>query len=132
MCPQLCGYLLVTIWKPAPFSWAIESGGGTSIQSTCPLRSAASRVVGSGIGRSTSLSTLGMRFGFQYALLTSSSRRSRGTNRVTRNGPVPDGDSAYLRQSFPTLFQFAGDTIIKYRSWYGTKLDGLMDSNSTV
>src|SRR5437773_12406651 len=43
----------------------MESGGGTSIQSTWPLRSAASRVVGSGIGSSTSLSIFGRRFASQ-------------------------------------------------------------------
>ena len=61
----------------------MESGGGTSIQSTWPLRSAASRVVGSGMGSSTSLSILGRRLASQYCLLASSSSRSRGTNRVT-------------------------------------------------
>ena len=113
MCPQLCGYLFVTIWKPAPFSCAMESGGGTSIQSTCPLRSAARRVVGSGIGKSTTLSTFGVRFGSQYALFTSSSSRSRGTQRVTLNGPVPDGCSANFRQSL-TLFHCAGETMTMY------------------
>ena len=43
----------MAIWKPAPLSCGMESGGGTSIQSTWPLRSAASRVVGSGSGSST-------------------------------------------------------------------------------
>ena len=40
----------------------MASGGGTSIQSTCPLRNAARRVVGSGVARRMTLSALGMRF----------------------------------------------------------------------
>ena len=131
MWPQLWGYLLVTIWKPAPFSCAIESGGGTSIQSTWPVRSAARRVVGSGIGKRTILSTLGVRFGSQYALFASSSSRSRGTKRASLNGPVPDGCSANFRQSF-TLFHCAGDTMTMYTIWYGTKLETVGVSNSTV
>jgi len=31
---QLCGYALVTIWKPADLSEGIASGGGASTQST--------------------------------------------------------------------------------------------------
>src|SRR5262250_3410214 len=131
MCPQLWGYLLVTIWKPLPLSCAIESGGGTSIQSTWPLRRAASRVVGSGMGSSTTLSTFGVRFGSQYDLFASSSSRSRGTNRVALNGPVPDGCSANLRQSL-TLFHCAGDTITMYTIWYGTKLVTVGVSSSIV
>ena len=38
------------------------SGGGTSIQSTWPERSAASRVVASGIGNRTILSSFGTLF----------------------------------------------------------------------
>ena len=88
----------------------MESGGGTSIQSTWPLRSAASRVVGSGIGSSTSLSTFGRRLASQYSLFASSSSRSRGTNRVTRKGPVPEGCSANFRQSL-TFCHCVGETI---------------------
>jgi hypothetical protein len=84
VCVQLCGYEFMTIWNPAPLSCGIESGGGTSIQSTWPLRSAASRVVGSGIGSRTSLSIFGRRLASQYVLFASSSSRSRGTNLVTR------------------------------------------------
>ena len=58
----------MTIWNPAPLSCGMESGGGTSIQSTWPLRRAARRVVGSGIGSSTSLSILGRRLASQYPL----------------------------------------------------------------
>src|SRR5262249_53045068 len=76
---------------------------------------------GSGIGSSTTLSTFGVRFGSQYALFASSSSRSRGTNRVSLNGPAPDGCSANLRQSF-TLLHRAGDTITMYTMWYGTQL----------
>ena len=47
---------------------------GTSIQSTCPARNAASRVVASGMGKRMSLSTLGMRCLSQYAVNGSSSR----------------------------------------------------------
>ena len=68
------------------------------------------RGIGSGMGKSTTLSTFGVRLASQYALLASSSRRSRGTNRASLNGPVPDGCSANLRQSF-TLFHCVGDTI---------------------
>src|SRR5947207_11249996 len=99
VCVQLCEYEFSVIEKPPPLSCGIESGGGTSIQSTWPLRSAASRVVGSGIGSSTSLSIFGRRLASQYFLLASSSSRSRGTNFVTWKGPVPDGCSAYLLQS---------------------------------
>ena len=41
----------------------MASGGGTSIQSTWPVRSAASRVVASGMGKKLTLSTLGTRSG---------------------------------------------------------------------
>ena len=56
--------------SPAPFSCAIESGGGTSIQSTWPLRSAARRVVGSGIGKQhDACRPSGVRFESQYCLV---------------------------------------------------------------
>ena len=45
----MCGYGHKLICNPAAFSDGMESGGGTSIQSTCPERSAATRVVASGI-----------------------------------------------------------------------------------
>ena len=51
--------------KPAGFSERMPSGGGTSIQSTWPERSAASRVLASGIGISTTWSTLAFRSGSQ-------------------------------------------------------------------
>ena len=47
--------------KPAALSEGMPSAGGTSIQSTCPERSAASRVVASGIGSSVTRSTLASR-----------------------------------------------------------------------
>ena len=48
------------ITKPACLSDGMPSGGGTSIQSTWPERSAASRVLASGIGISTDLVDLGL------------------------------------------------------------------------
>ena len=98
------------IWKPAPLSCGMESGGGTSIQSTWPLRKAARRVVGSGSGNNTSLSIFGRRLASQYCLFASSSRRSRGTNLITRKGPVPEGCSANLRQSL-NFCHCVGDTM---------------------
>jgi len=47
--------------KPAFSRLGIASGEGASIQSTCPERSAAVRVAGSGIGSSTILSSFGTR-----------------------------------------------------------------------
>ena len=57
---QVCGYELVTMVKPAPLSDGMPSAGGTSIQSTWPERSAASRALASGIGSSRIASTLAM------------------------------------------------------------------------
>ena len=51
--------------KPACLSDGMPSGGGTSIQSTRPERSAASRVLASGIGSSTTWSTLAFLAGSQ-------------------------------------------------------------------
>ena len=53
--------------KPAAFSDSMPSAGGTSIQSTWPERSAASRVFASGIGISTTLSTFAFRAGIPIA-----------------------------------------------------------------
>jgi len=52
---------LVTIWNFADLSDGIASGGGASIQSTWPDRSAATRAFASGSGSSTSRSSFGTR-----------------------------------------------------------------------
>ena len=52
--------------NPAAFNDSMPSAGGTSIQSTCPERNAASRVFASGIGISTTLSTFAFRAASQY------------------------------------------------------------------
>ena len=62
---QVCGYGFEVIWKPFTRSCGIASDGGASIQSTCPDRSAATRVFASGIGISSRRSVFGTRWGFQ-------------------------------------------------------------------
>src|SRR5512146_2037955 len=87
-----CGMAFVSIFTPLALSLASESGAGASIQSTRPDSSAALRVETSGIGSSTRRSLFGIRSLFQYAVLRSSSARSRGVHAFIFQGPVPDGD----------------------------------------
>src|SRR5215469_4648204 len=102
----------------------MASGGGTSIQSTCPDRKAARRVVASGIGINTSLASLGMRFVSQYPSFRLISTNWPGTTLVMRKGPVPDGDLANSGQLRPALSHCAGLTISMVGIMYGKKLNG--------
>ena len=72
--------MFVKICMPADFSRAIASGGGASAKFTWPDSSAATRVLASGIGSSTSRSCFGMRSLSQYAVFGTSSSRSCGTS----------------------------------------------------
>ena len=103
--------------KPAPFSEATASGAGASIQSTWPERSAATRALASGSGTSTSLSSFGTRALSQYSLKGTISARSRGANRVSFHGPVPDGVLAKASQDLPSFSHWAGEDIITQAIW---------------
>src|SRR5215470_2951740 len=102
----------------------MESGGGTSIQSTWPERSAATRVVDSGIGYTTIFSSLGMRALSQYSSLRDISAYCPSTTLVILNGPVPDGCFANSAQVLPTFSHCVGLTISTRVSRYGRKLKG--------
>src|ERR1700731_816512 len=96
--------------KPADFSEAMPSAGGTSIQSTWPERKAASREFASGIGISTTLSTFAGLAGPQYLSQRARSASCRGTILVMRHGPVPGaGKTATLAQAPPAFSNEAGD-----------------------
>src|ERR1700687_913458 len=96
--------------KPADFSEPMPSGGGTSIQSTCPAPNAASRELASGIGIRTTLSTFAFLLASQYPSQRARSASCRGTILVIRNGPVPAaGQVATLAQSRPAFSNEAGD-----------------------
>src|SRR5580692_8721155 len=97
--------------RPACFSDGIESGGGTSIQSTWPERSAATRVVASGIGYTTILSSLGTRALSQYSSLRDISAYWPSTTLVILNGPVPDGCLENSAQVLPTFSHCVGLAI---------------------
>src|ERR1700759_1214799 len=99
------------MFSPACFSDGIESGGGTSIQSTCPERSAATRVVDSGIGYTTIFSSLGMRFLSQYCSLRVISAYWPSTTLVILNGPVPEGCLENSAQVLPTFSHCVGLAI---------------------
>ena len=98
---------------PACFRLGIASGGGASIQSTWPERSAAVRVLASGIGSSTILSSLGTRALSQYAAFFASSALWRGVQRASLKGPVPAGAFEYSFQ-LPAFSQAAGLVISGY------------------
>src|SRR5690242_636493 len=101
--------------NPAAFNESIPSAGGTSIQSTCPERSAANRVFASGIGISTTLSTFADFAASQYWSHRAKSASCRGTILVMRNGPVPAaGNVATLAQSCPAFSNEAGDVNNRY------------------
>src|SRR5882724_6569663 len=101
--------------KPADFSEPMPSGGGTSIQSTCPARKAASRELASGIGISTTLSTFAILLGSQYLSQRARSASCRGTILVMRKGPVPAaGKVATLAQSLPAVSNEAGEVNKRY------------------
>ena len=90
----------------------MPSGGGTSIQSTRPERSAASRVLASGIGSSKMESTLALRAGSQYSSLRPRVTDWRGTTLVILNGPVPAAPTApTLPQSLPAFSHEAGEAF---------------------
>ena len=65
----------------------MASGDGASTKFTWPVSSAAVRVAASGIGISTSRSCFGTRFGSQYSLFGTNSKRSCATNLSKRYGP---------------------------------------------
>src|ERR1700716_4138105 len=95
--------------KPADFSEAMPSAGGTSIQSNWPQSHGASREFVSGIGISTTLSTFAILAGSQYLSQRARSASCRGTTLVIRNGPVPAaGKVATLAQSRPAFSNEAG------------------------
>src|SRR4030081_2879428 len=101
--------------KPADFSEAMPSAGGTSIQSTWPDRKAASREFASGIGISTTLSTFAILLASQYLSQRARSASCRGTTLVMRNGPVPAaGKVATLDQSRPAFSNDAGEVNRRY------------------
>src|SRR6195256_1138893 len=101
--------------KPADFSEAMPSAGGTSIQSTWPERNAANREFASGIGISTTLSTFAFLSGSQYLSQRARSASCRGTTLVIRNGPVPAaGKVATLAHSFPAFSNDAGEVNRRY------------------
>src|ERR1700736_2935417 len=101
--------------KPADFSEAMPSAGGTSIQSTWPERKAASREFASGIGISTTLSTFAFLVGSQYLSQRARSASCRGTTLVMWNGPVPAaGTLGTLAQSRPAFSNEAGDVTRRY------------------
>src|SRR6186997_2836524 len=101
--------------KPADFSEARPSGGGTSIQSTWPARNAASLELASGIGISTTLSTFAIRLGSQYLSQRARLASCRGTTLVMRNGPVPAaGNVATLAHSRPAFSNDVGDVNRRY------------------
>src|SRR5471030_2973700 len=96
--------------KPACFRDGMPSGGGTSIQSTWPERSAARRVLASGIGNRITWSTLGMRLGSQYVAFLARVTDWRCTTLVILNGPVPAGPiAATLPQSLPPFSNEVGE-----------------------
>src|SRR5688572_24061922 len=96
--------------KPADFREPMPSGGGTSTQSTWPERNAANREFASGIGISTTLSTLAILAGSQYLSQRASTASCRGTTLVIRKGPVPAaGKVATLAHSFPAFSNDAGE-----------------------
>ena len=81
----------------------MTSGGGTSIQSTCPVRSAASRVVGSGVGNKITLLALGTRCLSQYS--------GNGSSSARRAGPVGElegaGANRMISEGLPTRPPFS-------------------------
>ncbi len=82
--------------RPACSAW-IASGGGTSIQSTWPERSAARRVVGSGIGHEDHPVELGRRAPGPSSPRSWRARAlTRGVTLTILNGPVPLGCLAEL------------------------------------
>src|ERR1700688_814531 len=97
--------------NPACFSDGIESGGGTSIQSTWPERRAATRVVASGIGYTIIFSSLGIRALSQYSSLRDISAYCPSTTLVILNGPVPDGSLANAAHVLPTFSHCVGLVI---------------------
>ena len=99
------------------FSDGIASGGGASIQSTWPERSAAARALASGSGSRTIFSSFGTRALSQYSLLGTSSARSRGRNVSSFQGPVPDGEFANASQLLPSFSHCAGDDIMIQAIW---------------
>src|ERR1700733_9306128 len=114
------------MFSPAAFNDGMASGGGTSIQSTWPERSAATRVVASGIGYTTILSSFGMRALSQYASLRDISAYCPSTTLVILNGPVPEGCCANAAQLLPTFSHCVGLTIRMRVSRYGRKLNGYL------
>jgi hypothetical protein len=123
---QTCGYGHRLIWKPASFNDGIASGGGTSIQSTCPERSAARRVVASGIGIKTIFASLGMRWLSQYPSWRLISTYWPDTTLVILNGPVPAGDLPNSLQLRPVLSHCVGLTMSIVGTMYGKKLNGAL------
>src|ERR1700732_1378510 len=101
--------------RPADFSEAMPSAGGTSIQSTWPERKADSREFAWGLGISTELSIFAVLAGSQYLSQRARSASCRGTILVMRNGPVPAaGKTAPLAQSPPAFSNEAGDVNKRY------------------
>ncbi len=96
--------------NPADLRLGTASGGGTSIQSTWPERSADSRVVASGIGNTTILSSFGTRVLSQYPSLRASVALTRGLNSTILNGPVPAGAFANSAHD-PVFLNCAGLTL---------------------
>jgi hypothetical protein len=101
---------VVTV-KPAWRRPKMVSGGGTSIRSTWPLRSTASRVLASGMGSSTTRSSLAFPAASQQPSQRASSTDWRGVKRVTRNGPVPAGAFACSAHTPPARAKLAGEVI---------------------
>src|SRR5580692_1602044 len=118
--------------RPACFSDGIESGGGTSIQSTWPERSAATRVVASGIGYAMILSSLGTRALSQYSSLRDISAYWPSTTLVILNGPVPEGFFANSDHDLPTASHCVGLATSSRVSRYGKKLNGYFVVRTTV
>src|SRR5215510_9935195 len=95
--------------NPADLRLGTASGGGTSIQSTWPERRADSRVVGSGIGNTTILSSFGTRLWSQYPSLRAKVALTRGLKSTILNGPVPAGALAYSAHD-PVFLNWVGLT----------------------
>src|SRR5256886_3943264 len=78
----------------------MESGGGTSIQSTWPLRSAASRVVGSGDRKSTRLNSSHSQISYAVFCL----KKKKEEPQLTRTGHEDEqqrSDGLFESASFP-------------------------------
>src|ERR1700738_125650 len=96
--------------KPADFSEPMPSGGGTSIQSTCPARNAGSRDLAPGARIRPNLPPFAFFRAPQYPSQRARPASCRGTILVMRNGPVPAaGKVAPFAQSRPALSDEAGE-----------------------